>query len=123
MTIIQAILGADLLRPNQLDQDLKIYWLAELDGQLQREVLMTHEGYTDPPFPGFGPDVVETTRLMLPFPYDQLYVHYLVMRIDRALGELERYNNDAAVFNRLYQSWAGFHARTHRPLGAAALRF
>ena len=70
-----------------------------------------------------GETEIGTTELLIPFPYDELYLRYLLMRIDLENGELDRYNNEAAQFNRLWQSYAGQYCRTHRPLGVERLRF
>ena len=76
------------------------------------------------PFSGYdGQTELRTAQLLVPFPYDELYLRYLVMRIDLEQGELERYNNDAACFNRLWQSCAAHYGRTHEPLSVSALRF
>jgi hypothetical protein len=123
MTIFEAIAQADLLRPNELDPAVKLRWLSTLDGQIHAELLSAH---ADPPGPFSGYDEtteLQSTRLLVDKPYDELYPRYLLMRIDLEHGELDRYNNDAAVFNRLWQSTAAHHCRTHTPNGTARLRF
>lgn len=123
MTILEAIVQADRVRRNELQPELKLQWLSALDGQIHRELLTRHRGETVP-FEGYGPDTdTASTRLLAPFPYDELYPRYLVMRVDLEQGELERYNNDAALFNRLWQSFAGDYVHTHLPTGADRLRF
>lgn len=123
MTILEAILQADELRPNQLDQALKLRWLSTLDGQIHEELLRACADAPGP-FDGYGPDTeLQGTRLLVPYPYDELYLRYLVMRIDLEHGEVDRYNNDAAAFNRLWQSFAAGYCRRHIPLGEARLRF
>ena len=45
------------------------------------------------PFSGYGPETeLQSTSLLVPWPYDELYLRYLVMRIDLEHGELDRYN-------------------------------
>ena len=121
MTVSQAIDRADLTRQNLLSRELKLAWLSELDGRTARELLA---GFPGPAAAcsGYGGED-EEAELLIPAPYDALYVQYLVMRIDLENGELARYNADAVCFNRLWQSFAGEYVRTHRPGGAAALRF
>ena len=76
------------------------------------------------PFTGYGPETeLQSTSLLVPWPYDELYLRYLVMRIDLEHGELDRYNNDAAAFNRLWQSWAALYCRIHAPKGVSRLKF
>ena len=142
---MQAILQADLTRPNELEPELKLAWLAALNGQIRRTLFLTHEdgpecaagsqppaagrdpagappagcGTGGPPPAGCDPEA----ELPVPWPWDELCVLFLVMRIDLENGELERYNNDAACFNRAWRDFAGDYVRTHRPLGTDALRF
>ena len=122
MTISEAISQADQLRPNDLDAATKLRWLSAMDGQIFTELLSAH---ADAPasFDGYDAQTPQTTALLIPFPYDELDPRFLAMRIDLENGELDRYNNDAAVFNRLWQSTAAHHCRTHTPNGTARLRF
>ena len=123
MTLAEAILAADLTRPNELEPELKRAWLSALDGQLDAELYAAHED-RPAPFAGYdGTADPETTVLLVPWPYDDIYIRYLVMRIDLENGELERYNNDALAFNRILRSYAGHYARNHMPVGERALRF
>lgn len=123
MTILEALGQADLIRPNDIDSSLKLQWLSALEGQIRAELMEAHEGPL-PDFAGYGPDTdLKTTQLLVPHPYDELYLRYLFMRISLEQGELERYNNDAACFNRLWQSYAARYCRTHKPKGALRLRF
>lgn len=122
MTIQTAIGLADLTRPNAFEPELKRFWLSHLDGQIQAELLEPHGRSAD--FTGYAADAdPETTQLLVPWPFDDLYVRYLVMRIDLENGELERYNCDAAAFNRIYASWASWYTHHHMPQGVPALRF
>ena len=122
MTYDEAILRADLTRPNELEPELKIGWLCALDGVLRREVLLPCEGEVPPAQepPDLDPG---KAQLLVSFPDDELYVFYLVMRIDLENGELERYNNDALLYRQALQAWAAAWRRSHRPRGVDSLRF
>ena len=121
MTLAAAIELADLSRPNEFDASLKRFWLSALDGQIRAEL---YESCGETPALGiYDGSADDETELLVPWPFDDLYVRYLVMRIDFENGEFERYNNDAAAFNRILQSYAGYYVRHHLPQGAAALRF
>lgn len=123
MTILQAMAQADCDRPNEISAERKLEWLSALDGQIHTELLAAYQGALAP-FTGYGADTeLRTTQLLVPFPYDEIYLRYLVMRIDLEQGELERYNHDAASFNRIWQSYAAHHGRTCDPKGADRLRF
>lgn len=123
MTILEAITQADLIRPNTLDAAIKLRWLSTLDGQIHAE-LLCGDREASAAFTGYGEETeLKTTRLLVPYPYDELYVLYLLMRIDLEHGELDRYNNDAARFNRLWQSYAGRYCRTAPLKETVRLRF
>ena len=118
MTAAQAVFQADLTRPNELEPELKLNWLFSLEGQIRETLFRAHAD---------GPETPQTRQpeaeLALPRPWDELYLRYLVMRIDLENGELERYNADAACFNRAWRDYAAHYTRTHRPLGVDALKF
>ena len=123
MTILEAITRADQIRPNELEAAVKLRWLSTLDGQIHAELMKAH---ADSPerFDGYdGETELQSTKLLVSYPYDELYLRYLLMRIDLEHGELDRYNNEAACFNRLWQSFATQYCRRHLPLGVSALRF
>ena len=123
MTILEAITRADQLRPNDLSPAVKLRWLSTLDGQIHAELLQPPAAGGEP-FRGYDGDTeLQSTALLVPFPYDELYLFYLLMRLDLEHGELDRYNSDAAQFNRLWQSCSAHYCRTHLPDGAARLRF
>ena len=123
MTILEALAQADSLRPNEVSDAVKLAWLSALDGQLSTELLAAY-GDSPASFAGYGPDTeLQTTTLLAPWPYDELYPRYLVMRLDLEHGELDRYNNSAAVFNRLWQSYAANYVRTHLPANVTRLKF
>ena len=124
MLIADAIRGADALRESDIPDELKLQWLSELDGQIWEDVVSHYEGGA-PTRPQYGEDTdTEAVELLIQPPHNGIYIDYLVMRIDLANGDLERYNIGAAGFEQRYQRWANSYNRSHRwkqPLGG--LRF
>ena len=116
MTIIEAINRTDDLKPNNFAQETKIRWLSELDGRIRTEIIDAYEGGEDTPFPGYGEEDLGTV-LLVPFPYDDLYVRWLEAQIDYANNEYDKYNNSAAAFNSAYTAFSGQYHRTHMPKG------
>ena len=113
MTIIEAINGIDTIKPNKYTQDQKIEWLKRLDGQIKEQVIDTHEGegvelvdYSTAPF---------NTELLVPAPYDEIYINYLAMKIDFANGEYRKYNNSAFMYNESLGEYRKWYNRTHMP--------
>lgn len=120
MTIIEAINGIDALKPNQYTQEQKIEWLSKIDGLIKEQVVDTHEG---------GEDIVNidysiapiNTKLLIPPPYDEIYLHYLTMKIDYAMGEYQKYNNSAQVYNTALQEYKRWYNREHMPKSVSKL--
>ena len=122
MTIRQAIDLADEIRPSELSGAIKLHWLSALDGELQTDLFSQYEQAPDTAAP-YDADTDPGTALLVDWPFDDLYVRYLVMCTDLANGDLERYNNDAVYYNRILRSFVTHYARTHTPKAVQALVF
>lgn len=67
-------------------------------------------------FSGYSRDFDGARMLLIPPPYDEVYVYYLYAQTDQRLGEIERYNNDAALFNNAWAEAVRWYNRNHMPL-------
>ena len=114
MTIIEAINRIDHLKPNAYSQQDKVRWLSTLDGVVKREIIDTHEGGEDVIFEGYNEEML-TTELLIPAPYDEVYVRYLEMQIDYANAEYAKYNNSAAEYNTAFSAFEKNYNRDHKP--------
>ena len=122
MTIIDAISRADRLKPNTYSQQDKVRWLSNLDGIVKKEIIDTHEGGEDVRFEGYNDDTPLTTELLIPAPYDEVYVRYLEMQIDYANGEYGKYNNSLSMFEAVFTAFKKYYNREHKPI-RRGLRF
>lgn len=117
MTIMEALYRIDGLKPNTYSQPEKIKWLSSLDGIIKSEIIDTHEdGYADE-FKGYDENADLTTVLLVPAPYDDIYLRWLETQIDYANGEYGKYNNSIAMYNTAYTAFANYYNRTHMPKG------
>ena len=107
----------DALKPNSYSNEEKIKWLSILDGIIKKEIIDTHEGGEGVVYNGYEGDSDLTTELLVPAPYDDIYVHWLTMQIDLTNGEYAKYNNSASVYNSAYHAFATYYNRTHMPVG------
>ena len=123
MTIQEAIARIDEQKPNTVPAASKLRWLGELDWEIYRDVLLTHEGNVQE-FTGYPQDMSQedqkTTVLLAPAPYDSMYLYCLESRIDYENGELGRFNNSNAMFRTVFDAFRNWYNRTHRPLSGAA---
>ena len=90
MTVKEAIKQADFLRPNAIDEELKALWLVEFDVEIAELK---------------GVDVPENCwpedqELLMEYPKQEIYVLYLMAKIDLANEESALYANDSAVANQ-----------------------
>jgi hypothetical protein len=116
MTITESIARINSLKPNSYSDIDKIRWLSELDGKIKSEVIDTHEGSEGVVFNGYDENTIaNATNLLVPSPYDNLYVLWLESKIDYYNGEYARYNNSSTAFNVAYLEFAKYYNRTHMP--------
>jgi len=117
MTIHEAIVRLDALKHNTYSDAEKRRWLSQLDGIICNMVLDTHEGGPEEVFQGYDQNTPGDTVLLIPAPYDDIYIRHLEAEIDYHNGELERYNNSALLFEAAWNAFERYWNRTHLPKG------
>lgn len=122
MTIANAISAADALLSNEIAESVKVRWLNELDEQIWYDLILTHEREADAGST-YTAHTETTDSLIVPDFASGLYVEYLIMQINLAHGETERYNAAAAVFQNKLQSYVNWYNRTHMPVRGPDLSF
>ena len=124
MTILDAITAAGRIQPDDFGNEEKVQWLSDFDGQVWLDVFQTHEGCPDGEFAGYDKDTdIETTELLIPAPYTNVYPLYLTMMADMHGGDITRYTNSRAVWENAYGNFTNWYNRTHMPIGVRAVRF
>jgi len=116
MTVYEAVSKAQEMRPSEVTVAQLVQWLAALDGQIWTEVVSQYDGHVPDTMPVYGEqdaDSEEETELMVEAPYDDMYVAYLIMRIDLYNADYERYNNEAVLFNEIWQRYVNWYNRNH----------
>lgn len=129
MTVFEALAKVNALQPNQYDFDTKMSWLSQVDGEIFKDVILTHRNPScrvmhraecDPDMPSHlilkpydcGDDV-----LIVGAPYaDTLYIFWLQAQIAMQNSEIAKYSQFATQYNAAYQSYANFYNRTHMPI-------
>jgi hypothetical protein len=118
MTILEAINRVDSTKPNSYTQVEKVDWLSTLDGVIKTNIIDTHEGGENIVFDGYDADTSLDTELLVPAPYDDMYIRWLEARIDYANGEIKKYNNSLTAYNDVYDLYANYYNRKHMPKGS-----
>lgn len=115
MTILEALHKIDSIKPNVYGQTEKIGWLSSLDGMIKREIIDTHQGGETILFKGYTEEDLNA-KLLVPEPYDELYIFWLGARIDYWTGEFGKYNNSISMFNKAYEEFEKYYNRTRMPV-------
>lgn len=115
MTILEAIGRVDGLRHNTFSQEEKLKWLSQVDALVHQEVIRTHEDGGD--FQPYDAQTPLEQPLLVPHPYDELYLHYLEAQMDYYQGEADRYNRSMGMYQAVLAAFANHYNRTHLPKG------
>ncbi len=108
MTLATAIEQADALRDNVIDESQKAEWVIALNAEIS-------ETLNDlPSSMSYPADADE--ELLMPFPYDDVYVKYLIAQIDYYNMESALYANDMVIYNtRMLEAKAWLRRHNHKP--------
>ena len=120
MTINQAIARIDNLRDNSMTADIKIMHLEAVDRQVYEEIIKGREGAEAVDFPTYTDNDGEKV-LLVPSPYDMLYVYRLESEICYTLQEIDRQANALTRYNELMDAFARKYAREHQALPHASV--
>lgn len=121
MTINEAITEANNLKPDAYGEDQKILWLYRLDQRLKQEIFDAHkynEGETEPELENYDSTHKTTTVLLVPAPWDELYVHYLSAQIDYYNREYAAFNATNAMFEAVLSGFRNAYHQRHMPITA-----
>lgn len=110
MTISEAISQTRKLSGNAVDDNTMCRWLSELDGRLMLDF------YKGGEWMSYSLPDDEDHELLVPFPWDELYVHYLEAMVYYSNGEFERYRNSYEMYNKKELDFRQWYARTHVPI-------
>lgn len=120
MRLQEALDKADAQRTNMITRPEKIAWISELDGLIWSEIVSKHnllpgEEIRLSVMPEYDEDTEPGKKLLVPFPYDEVYTYWLMAKIDERHAEAERYNNDKLTFNGYYEQFSDWWTRNHMP--------
>ena len=115
MKISEAISYTRSLSGNAVDDNTLCRWLSELDGRLMLDF------YKGSEWMSYSLPQDEDHELLVPFPWDGLYVHYLEAMVYYSNGEYNRYQNSYEMFNKKVTDYRQWYVRNHLPVDLCAL--
>ena len=116
MQVREAIDRIDSLKHNTYTNREKVDWLSTLDGIIKDQIIDTHEDGDDIVFEGYTEQDMET-EMLVPAPYDDMYIKWLEVQIDYYNGEIARYNNSMMMYQAAFDDYQRYYNRTHMPKG------
>ena len=115
MTIREAIERTDSLLHNVYSRSDKIAWLSGLDLEVKKVILDQYERPDAGYFDGYRDSTPDSMVLLVPAPYDQMYLRWLEAQIHYHNGEYDKYNNAMAMYQTVLDAFANYYRRTHTP--------
>ena len=115
MKISEAISYVRQLSGNAVDDNTLCRWLSELDGRLMLDF------YKGSEWMSYSLPQDADHELLVPFPWDELYVHYLEAMIYYSNGEFDRYRNSYEMYNKKELDYRQWYARNQLPVTLEAL--
>ena len=115
MTIREAIERTDSLLHNVYSRGDKIAWLSGLDLEVKKVILDQYERPDAGYFDGYRDGTPDSMVLLVPAPYDQIYLRWLEAQIHYHNGEYDKYNNAMAMYQTVLDAFANYYRRTHTP--------
>lgn len=108
MTIQEAINWVDEKKHNVYSREDKLVWISKVEAMAEDLAARYGIKVQSPIATGNYED-----NLLIPAPYDQLYLRWLEAQIDYTNQEYLKYNNAIAVFNTLWKDYANWFCRNH----------
>ena len=115
MTISEAISQADaLVQEQSFSTNQKVRWISEVEGSTWNELFSDYMDDTDKPALPYSSETL-TTELLVPFPYDDLYVLFLASKYLQWQQESSVYNDIASQYNQRREELGYWYRRSHLP--------
>lgn len=121
MTLQEALNEIDEKKPNMMSTARKIRYISDVEGKLHKEILMKHEhDEEDETCPTYDTNTnANTTELLVPNEYADLYIYYVLIKIDEDNQEEDKENNDRLRFEKAWREFGDYWTREHMPLQPA----
>lgn len=117
MKLREAIDRIDSLKHNVYSTEEKVEWLSRLDGLVKEQIIDTHEDGEEILYEPYTVGRDMDRQLLIPAPYDEVYIRWLEAQIDYYNGEIARYNNSMLMYQAAYDDFSRSYNRKHMPRG------
>ena len=112
MTIQEVLANIDNVKPNMIDDGIKVIWLNEIENNVYK-VMKLRRGSEELEKPNISLASDFTTECLLPDEYTGIYTYYVSAMIDYMNGETGRYNNSMVMYNNAWKEFENYWYKTH----------
>ena len=113
MNLRELLVEVDQLRPNAFADAEKIRMVNTVEGRIYKDILSKYEG-EEPVFVPFA-EGQEERELVVPVPFTDVYVFYLISMVDFYNGDSNKYNDSMILYNDAWENYAAYYLQTHTP--------
>lgn len=114
MTLAELIAYVDQIRPNAYDKEVETGWVNEIEHRIYDQIISKAVGAED----FYGPynyEMDAEKELLAEDAHKDVYVTYLLVQMDYANMELDRFNADNAMHQAAWDDYAAEYRRNHFP--------
>lgn len=120
MTLQEVLSTTDELKANMMSTATKIRFISEIEGRVHQEILMKHQHTEEEEtLPVYDDNTDLSTTMLVPAPYDMLYVYWLMSKIDMLNQEPDKEYNNSVRFDKAWNEFSDYWTREHMPLQPA----
>ena len=113
MTALEAMHKADILRPNDWPESIKLTWVENLESDFRAMVKDRHFRKPKPIEDFYEEHDCSCDELIVPDPLSECYVFYLMAMIDNANADSALYQDDMALANSAIKTAREDYFRKH----------
>lgn len=113
MKLRELLTTVDQLRPNAFTDAEKIRMVNTVEGRIYKDILQKYEG-VEPIFVPFE-EGQEERELVVPVPFTDVYVYYLISMMDFYNGDSGRYNDSMVLYNQAWEEFQAHYLQKHTP--------
>lgn len=100
----QVITMVDELKENEINDEIKLFWLNEVEGRINTEIFKRDASE-------FKELVSLGDELSVPMPYSRMYLLYLDAMIDFRLGNYDAYIAAVSQFEKVFADYSRYLIR------------
>ena len=114
MKVREILVMVDQLRPNAYTDKEKIAMLNTIEGRVYTDIMSKADDGLNWTFIPFE-EGQEERELVVPVPFTELYIFFLMSRIDFLNGDSGRYNDTMVLLQNAWDEYAAYYRENNKP--------